>query len=195
MRSVLIYLLIAWMLFLCLPLCAQELSALPKITPSYSEDFIDYKSNPSMCFNNALFDGSGRMWLTPCTGTLTGLHLFQFDGYDFNAIRGSLDKLPTDTKFIFMDEKQRLVGYVNEPGNQQVVFYALQTGELTAYPLPRTEVGSINKIFWGKNGRLRLHYVVEDHLLEYELQGEQFVLTHKIVLKLRHTRYLINIVC
>ena len=69
----------------------QIFDGLQKLFPSYIETFNDYKSNPSMCFNKTFFDDEGRMWLTPCTGTQTGLHLFQFDGYEFSAVRGSLD--------------------------------------------------------------------------------------------------------
>ncbi len=152
-----------------------------------------------MCFDNAFFDGSGRMWLTPCIGTQTGLHLFQFDGYEFRAVRGNLDKLPTDTKFLLMDAKERLVGFVNDPGKQQVVYYDPRTEELQTYALPPSGEAGINrlftdyKLFTDENGVLNLHVKSENDLLYYKLKGEELVLIHKIDMEYSNALNLIRV--
>ncbi|MCO6480358.1 MAG: hypothetical protein J5I94_27200, partial [Phaeodactylibacter sp.] len=109
---------------------AQSFSGLPPLLPSYSEDFSYIKSYPSLCFNNAFFDQQGRLWLTPCPGRQIGLHLVQFDGYDFSVVRGNLDQLPSDSRFVAIDGNGQFVGYVNEAGNQQAFFYNQAANQL-----------------------------------------------------------------
>ena len=44
-----------------------------KIYPSYSEDFSDYSSFPSTCFEDTFQDIDGRLWLIPCASAGRGL--------------------------------------------------------------------------------------------------------------------------
>lgn len=160
---------------------AQQLyENLPKLFPSYTETFSDYKSNPSMCFNLALFDEEGRMWLTPCTGSQTGLHLFQFDGYDFSAVRGKLDQLPTDSKFLMMDDMDRLVGFTYEPGDTKIIFFDPNKDKLITYKIPVSGSNIVNKVFYDENSVLKIHLITENQFLQFELKDNELVQTHNI---------------
>ena len=63
--------------FICLiliglstPIFSQSINSLPKVVPSYSEDFRRYKSYPSMCFDNAFYGQNGELWLKTCGGAV-----------------------------------------------------------------------------------------------------------------------------
>ncbi len=158
----------------------QDDLSLPKLLPSYSEDFFHLKSYPSLCFEDAFFDQKGKLWLTPCPSGLTGLHLFQFDGYEFVVVRGNLDQLPTNSKFVMTDEIGRLVGYVNETGNQQAIFYDLNSNELTTFRLPVAERDVILGMSRNENGNIVTISGTESHFLLHELVNGQFVLRSKV---------------
>ncbi|MEL7249830.1 MAG: hypothetical protein AAFZ63_03255 [Bacteroidota bacterium] len=45
---------------LALPSWTQETPKWPKIYPSYSEDFKDFKTYPTLCFKDVFLDGDGN---------------------------------------------------------------------------------------------------------------------------------------
>ena len=116
---------------------AQELVDLPKITPSYSENFQDYKSYPSMCFENAYKDRNGRLWLKTCgsASMTSSLHLFQFDGYRFQLIQGELEQLRLEHEIFGMYQERELVGLTYKKDKNQLFFYDLETNHLTFHDL------------------------------------------------------------
>ena len=90
LRSLLIY--TCALAFIPSAVPGQDDPRLPELLPSYSEDFSNYSSYPSMSFDNAFLDDNGKLWLktSASVSATSALHLFQFDGYQFKLIRGSL---------------------------------------------------------------------------------------------------------
>ncbi|MCB0563494.1 MAG: response regulator [Phaeodactylibacter sp.] len=126
-------LIILCFLFAASPFQAQDINGLPKVYPSYSEDFSDYSSFPSTCFERAFQDIDGRLWLIPCASARTqaSLNLFQFDGYEFKFVRGEIENLPVDPKFIGLDpQKTTLVGFSTGTEANRLFFYDLQNHRL-----------------------------------------------------------------
>ncbi|MCB9283902.1 MAG: response regulator [Lewinellaceae bacterium] len=112
---------------------AQDINGLPKLYPAYSEDFSNYSSFPSTCFQNCFQDQDGRLWLIPCLSASAhaSLHLFQFDGYDFRNVQGEIENLPADVHIIGVNQQRStLIWYATEPIGNQLFFYDLQTHRL-----------------------------------------------------------------
>ena len=112
---------------------AQDMDGLPKLFPAYSEDFSNYSSFPSTCFQNCFQDQDGRLWLIPCLSASAhaSLHLFQFDGYDFRNVQGEIEDLPADVHIIGINQQRTaLAWYSTEPIDNQLFFYDLQTHRL-----------------------------------------------------------------
>lgn len=117
---------------------AQDFDNLPKVYPSYSEDFSAYSTFPSICFERAIQDKYGRLWLLPCANVRqqAALHLFQFDGSEFKVMRGALDQLPTASKILGLDQGHTLVGLTAETEPSRLFFYDLQTHQLRFEDIP-----------------------------------------------------------
>lgn len=158
----------------------QSQLPLPKVLPSYSEDFSHLRSFPSMCFDDAFLDKSGKLWLKPCTNTQTGLHLFQFDGYEFRMMRGVLDSIPTNIDFNIFEDRNVLIGFITNPGEQKVVYYYFDTGEVATLPYPMA--GEVQR-FWllpfGPGGALALG-ATETQLFLHELHDGAFTLRQQL---------------
>ena len=130
---------------------AQSITELPKLLPSYSEDFSDYKSYPSMCFEDVFIDEQGKMWLQTCgTATLAGLHLFQFDGYDFRLVQGALKQLNFNAQVNGFYKGQKLVGHMHENDQGSIFMYDIQKDQLQFYEIP--EKGRINTLLRTASG-------------------------------------------
>lgn len=132
---------------------AQEFATLPKLVPSYTEDFTDYRSYPSMCFEDSFLDKQGRLWLMPCGSARanSGLALIQFDGYEFRKVPVELgDRVSGSFRFIGLYEGQELLGvdlvgrapaatiqfFLFDPANQKMRFPELPIeGQLRAVNL------------------------------------------------------------
>lgn len=104
---------------------SQDVASLPKLSPSHTETFSDYKSFPSICFENAFEDKSGRLWLVPCASARkqSALHLFMFDGYDFTFVRGEISKLPINSHIIGMLNQETLIGYIEREDESKIFSY------------------------------------------------------------------------
>ncbi len=111
---------------------------MPKLVPSYTEDFANYRSYSSMCFEDSFLDKQGRLWLMPCTSarTNTGLTLIQFDGYEFREVPLELkDQTSGSIRFIGLYGERELLGtaivsktpvafrlFLFDPANQKLRF-------------------------------------------------------------------------
>ena len=131
---------------------AQELASLPKLVPSYTEDFANYRSYSSMCFEDSFLDQQGRLWLMPCSFARanTGLALIQFDGYEFREVPLELKGQPSGSiRFIGLYGERELLGtafvsktptairfFLFDPANQKLRFPELpMEGRLKAVNL------------------------------------------------------------
>ncbi|MEM6769527.1 MAG: triple tyrosine motif-containing protein, partial [Bacteroidota bacterium] len=112
------------------------------LKPSYTEDFSNYKSFPSMCFGNAFRSNNGRLLFTSCGGgTLSNLHLFEFNGYNFRAVSGSLGKIKEKTSFKGSEDGENFLGLVGQPSKPlNFLAYNLNTDEIKRIPPPVGEV-------------------------------------------------------
>ncbi|MEM6380340.1 MAG: hypothetical protein AAF705_19280, partial [Bacteroidota bacterium] len=111
---------------------------LPVLTPSYTEDFSSYKSFPSMCFGRVLRGGNGRLFFTSCgSSILSNLHLFEFDGYEFRAVKGALRALGDPSSFQGSIDGQIFLGQIYDLDTALGVFaYDISTDELTQFSPP-----------------------------------------------------------
>ncbi len=129
LRKIFLQLICSVFFLIDLPLAGgQSFSNLPQITPSYFETFEHLKSYPSMCFEACFTDAKGRMWLAACAGSRqAGVALFQFDGYDFRVVRGDLNTLGFENKFIALYKGDKLIGHDLQRKPRQFVTYDLNT--------------------------------------------------------------------
>jgi len=156
-------------------LTAQEISNLPRLSPSYSEDFSDYNSFPSMCISDVHFDNNGKLWLQVCSaGRVTNaIHLFQFDGYDFRLVKEPLDQLNNNAKFVDLYQGNKLVGFVdNQDGiRNQLFFFDLQIDQLQTYSYE--DKGVIRDLRISEDERMFLIFERDQKWISYEwLDGE-----------------------
>lgn len=116
----------------CISVQAQDFAALPKLVPSYSEDFSDYHSFPSICFEEVFFDARGKMWLLPCSTvrTIDAIHLFQFDGYDFSFVGGDWELLTKRSRFGGLYKNKAFVGMILGDRQRQFFYFDLQEEKL-----------------------------------------------------------------
>ncbi len=156
---------------------AQDFDALPKLLPSYSEDFSKYNSYPSMCFEDVYFDKWGKLWLKVCGSVSgsSGLHLFQFNGYQFKLISGGLKQLDFKDRIGGIYKGEELVGLSTINDINQLFFFNLTTHEIKFQPIAQPgilgellisdddriffsifENGTTLKLFEWKNGNLAL---------------------------------------
>lgn len=157
----------------------QDDPRLPELLPSYSEDFSNYSSYPSMSFADAFFDNHGRLWLktTESVSATSALHLFQFDGYQFKLIRGSLASLKSTDRIADIYERRKLVGWTTRGDTCQIFFYDLETNQIEFKPLPikayieNLTVSRDNRIFLTavNNNRVSIY---EWKMEALELQGQ-----------------------
>ena len=125
---------------------AQNVSPLPKLSPSHSDDFSNLSTYSSLCFGDAFLDGNGRYWLQVCdpTRATTSFHLFQFDGYQFKLIQGALGDLSVKDKVYGIYKKQELIGTISKEESTQLFFYNLTTDQIKLVPIDHP--GRIDKI-------------------------------------------------
>ncbi|MCB0576510.1 MAG: hypothetical protein KDC61_18280, partial [Saprospiraceae bacterium] len=155
-RGLGVVLLQAWIFLFSLPFYAQTISSLPRLEPSYSEDFSDYNSYPSTCFQDAFMDQDGRLWLVVCdqASRTNGMYLFQFDGYQFKLVEGALGELRLNCYIEGLYQGHYLVGKICEEGNNRIFFYDLQTGRLNIKPVVST--GILEKVIITDSDRIYL---------------------------------------
>lgn len=153
-----------FLLLLSVQVTAQDSSTLPKITPSYSQDFSNLKSYPSICFSDIFSDKKGRLWLKTClNSSLISLHLFQFDGYEFRLIH-ELKELGGQTRIIGITDAQELVGFEFAEKVGRIFFFNLETRELSFQELP-------------EEGRIEgLQILTDDQLQILVSQGNKFAI-------------------
>ena len=115
---------------ICMLICpllseGQDLADLPKLFPSYSEDFTDYKSYPSICFERAFLDDNGRLWLLPCRPVRANnrIFLFQFDGYEFRQVIGELATISQNCSFHGLYKGQELLGSTSTARGEPFDFF------------------------------------------------------------------------
>ena len=160
-------------------LTAQSPSAYPKLLPSYSEDFIDYKSFPSMCLSDIFFDREGKCWLRTCNNiTESNLHLFQFDGYEFRLVQGDLNKLSSSSRIWGIRNNRELVGFDLNPENQTVFFYDLEKGLIKIVAV--SSEGQIKLLHLKKNGELFVLTEKKDNYQVYKWLNHQFELQKEL---------------
>ncbi|MEM7105913.1 MAG: ATP-binding protein [Bacteroidota bacterium] len=163
-----------------LSLSAQPGTPLPKLTPSYSEDFSDYHSYPSMCFSKVFTDSKGRLWLRTCP-SLSGskhLHLFQFDGYQFKLVQGELEKLKPSDRIFELYQGNQLVGSYDKEDEAGIFFYHLDNNTISFYPLK--EKGSIFNISVTPDERVFVISEINDGLSFYEWVDGDFQLQKEV---------------
>lgn len=163
----------------CFAVGAQEVAALPRLTPSYSDGFQNYKSYPSICFEQAFFDKNGKLWLTTCgTARVSGLLLYQFDGYEFKLVEGELSQLKDFTHLIGLQEGRRLFGYTGQADSTQLFFYDLEDDRL--HILDATWEGTVLEMMVNTDGKVSVLTEVEGAWLFYEEKEEQVQLISRI---------------
>ncbi|HMQ88117.1 MAG TPA: ATP-binding protein [Flavilitoribacter sp.] len=162
------------LLHLCVFVIVPSLAAgqndlhLPELLPSYSEDFSEYSSYPSMSFDNAFLDDNGKLWLktTESISATSALHLFQFDGYRFKLVRGELARLKSTDNIAGIYQQRKLVGWSKRPDNNQLFFYDLNTDRIEINPLPIE--GTIENLTVSGDDRIFLTVVDVDRVTLYE---------------------------
>ena len=163
-----------FLLLVVSPGWGQSDSSLPKLLPSYSENFKDFKSFISLCVEDAYTDHSGRLWLQTCgSGKLNRIHLFQFDGYDFKVAKGGAEELPTYIRIFLMTPDNQLVGGKKEEGVSKVFFLDMGSSQIKEYGFP--EEGVAEYLFLDKSNQIVVYYRTEDSWVRYHLQDHQFV--------------------
>ncbi|MEO1258937.1 MAG: ATP-binding protein [Bacteroidota bacterium] len=168
-----------WILVSCMT--AQSLDRLPKLLPSYSENFSDYNTFPSVCFSNAYIAQDGRLWLTTCgTAGQYRIHLFQFDGYEFKVVKGAAEELPTSVSFNLKTPDDKLVGIMLEADTSKMVILDLITNQLSKYELP--EKTEDYHFFLSSTQQLMLYCRSQKALTQYIWQEDQFVKTTQLKL-------------
>lgn len=177
LRSLLIY--TCALAFIPSAVPGQDDPRLPELLPSYSEDFSNYSSYPSMSFDNAFLDDNGKLWLktSASVSATSALHLFQFDGYQFKLIRGSLASLKSTDRIADIYEGRKLVGWATRGDTCQVFFYDLETNQLEfRSPLIKAYIENLtvsqdNRIFLTaiNNNRVSIY---EWKMGALELQGQ-----------------------
>ncbi|MCG8327032.1 MAG: ATP-binding protein [Chitinophagales bacterium] len=152
----------------------------PKLYSSFSEDFSDYNSFPSICFEQALWDESGKMWLVPCSGLRhTGnINLFQFDGYDFRVVEGDWEQIPYGANFKGIYKKHWLAGSLGESHSTHLFFFNLQTGEVKIHDLAAH--GYIKQVRIIEGGQLFLFMEKEGSWVFYKWVDEGLVQESKV---------------
>ncbi len=162
-------------LFCDAQLQAQSARNYPKVIPSYSEDFSDYKSYPSMCIEDAYYDDNGKLWLSTCGSTSQiNLHLFQFDGYEFRPVQKPFAGLNYQVRIIGMVDGHQMIGLTENEGKNQLFILDLNTDLLT--PLTMPEQGKVGSIYMNKNEELFFTFYRENELSCYVYADAQFKL-------------------
>lgn len=151
-----LYISLCILLTLVTDVTAQSISALPRLLPSYSDDFSDYNTFPSLCFEDAYQDLHGRLWLKTCGAVrvTNASHLFQFDGYAFRLVQDELSGLSFSAKFEGLYQQRQLVGMDRAGGAGQMFFYDLLTGRLTYQSFPQQ--GRIEDVYITEEDRIFL---------------------------------------
>ena len=157
-----------------LTLPAQTFSSLPKLTPSYSENFDHYESHPFLCIKDVFFDDNGKMWLNLCPdANFLNLHLIQFDGYSFHLAQGDLKKLNINSRFQAMLNKRTLIGFSNIQGIGSVFSYDLPNNKVRFHHLP--EKGKLRFMTVKENGQVLFMLKVESKWTIYEMKDTLFI--------------------
>lgn len=168
-------------LFLASMLCAQNDAGLPQLLPSYSEDFSDYKSYPSMCFGNAFLDHNGKLWLAACgVAGQNRLHLFQFDGYEFKVAKGELEGLPPRIHIRAMTREGLLVGQALDGTEYKLFSFDLDHEKLSIQDIP--DAGSINNVFLNHRNQVIVVSVTGKAVVAYEWKEGQLKTLGQIAL-------------
>ncbi|MEO1260026.1 MAG: ATP-binding protein [Bacteroidota bacterium] len=160
-------------------LCAQDGPDLPKYFPAYSNDFSDYGTFPSSCFDNAYLDRHGKLWMKTCgISQLNSLHLFQFNGYEFRLVQAALQGLDHSTKIKGLYNDHALAGYVSIDSSAQVIVFDLETHELQFYPLESK--GHVAEMVVTGDGEALVVVVENGDWLLYKFDNYQFALLKKL---------------
>ena len=158
---------------------AQEPMSLPKLYPSYVEDFSDYNSFPSLCFEKAFWDDNGKLWLLPCPGVrhANGINLFQFDGYDFRKVGGDWEKISKGVNVVGFSRPNELCGYIGDAVSYEIFFFDTETDQLRIFNLK--EAGEILSMSVTEEGSVFLVMYKKDLWYFYEWIDEKLVLQNK----------------
>ncbi|MEM6964226.1 MAG: ATP-binding protein [Bacteroidota bacterium] len=160
---------------IAISLHAQSVEDLPKVKPSYSEDFSRIKSFPSMCFDDVFFGKNGELWLKTCGGSSQmNLLLFQFDGYEFRSLQDRFAELKGDIRIREFIKGHIVVGKIGAYESKEtpkIFTLDLYSGEIQKYELP--EKGEI----------IGFHIRKEDDNISVLLKKEQSLQIYELVEK------------
>ncbi len=158
---------------------AQADLQLPKLLPSFSEDFSGYNTFPSRCFQNAFLDEQGKLWLQSCGVNMTSsLHLFQFDGYEFKLVRGALEELGHNSKITGVYKGRELVGFSFDPNDKRVFFFNFHNDSLSFHPVPTK--GSGIRVLLSDDDKLMAVAEHAGQLLIYEWNDREWAFQTKV---------------
>ncbi len=153
----------------------QKDLSLPELSPSSVQNFSNYSSFPSLCFEDAWEDQSGRLWLKVCGATRisSNIHLFQFDGYSFRLIEGALAQLDGNDQFIDLYKNKKVVGFLDDPSKKRLFFYDLYKDQMQFYEL---EVpGRIAHLKVSERQNIFLTVRLEDKIILYKWESGQLI--------------------
>lgn len=125
-----------------------------------------------MCFNNAFLDPNGKLYLATCgVAGQNRLHLFQFDGYEFKAVKGELEELPPESHIQFMVPEGNLIGHAIDGTEKKLFSFDLKSGTLATQAVPGA--GSITDIFLNRSGQLLVPSITNNAVALYEWKEGQ----------------------
>ncbi len=118
---------------------------IPIYSPSYADRFLDNKTNPLICFDDAWQDSIGRLWLKTCAPVgLDRVFLVMFDGYTFSLVGGVMDSLLPDSQVRGKLREMEFFGTGKDQSqghNRFSLFIVnLKTQKITFYPLSSTSL-------------------------------------------------------
>ncbi|MEN0002668.1 MAG: ATP-binding protein [Bacteroidota bacterium] len=89
------------------------MASLPKLEPSYFEDYNTYSSYPFQCLQDVWVDKYGKIWLKPCASDFSSRStaLYQFDGYSFISRKNLLKEVPNKVIFHALYKGEKLIGH------------------------------------------------------------------------------------
>lgn len=156
-----------------------QYSDLPKLYPSYVEDFQEYKSFPSVCFEDVYQDSNGRFWLANCkAANQVNLHLFQFDGYQFKIIKGELGALSHRSEINGFTTNNKAVGTYKDNTSHKVFFFDLATETIDFISIQ--EGGNISDLVVRDDGRIFCVVEVKGEMSCFEIINRKLVFINKL---------------
>ncbi len=127
----------------------------PTISPSIIVPLVAEDDPTQFCYNNLVFDETGRLWMKTCAVAeqLYALQVLQFDGYErwpINVVREEWKELRTGC-LEGVSQGGALYGFLNEASERSTLYtYQMGTNTVHYTPLPTGIGGAIREYEAGK---------------------------------------------